>query len=150
MRFFSYRDRPVHLGPFPLERLRRSQEAPAIDRLPEMEPLSFHSDDPQSLTHAMARFMGMFDTVRDGAIVHGEAEVPADPGERTRHLKAAGYYFDASMVGIARLEDGHFLAQPFRNPVIEQIKEELEAGQPKSYAAGVDMIYADILESART
>jgi hypothetical protein len=76
MRFFSYKDRPVHLGPFPLERLRRSHEAPALDRLPELAPLAFHSDDPHSLTHAMARFMGMFDTVRDGVIVHGEAEVP--------------------------------------------------------------------------
>ncbi|NMG39600.1 4Fe-4S dicluster domain-containing protein [Chelativorans sp. ZYF759] len=150
MRFFSYKDRPVHLGPFPLERLRRSQEAPDLDRLPEIEPLAFHADDPHSLTHAMARFMGMFDTVRDGAIVHGEAEVPADPVERSKHLKAAGYYFDASMVGVARLNEAHFLSQPFRNPVIDQIRSELEAGQPKSYAAGVDMVYADILESART
>jgi len=149
MRFFSYKNRPVHLGPFPLERLRRTHERPPLERLPEMEPLPFHSDHPHSLTHAMARFMGMFDTVRDGAIVHGEAEAPADFAERGKHLKAAGYYFDASMVAIARLEDAHFLTKPFRNPVIEQIKAELEAGQPKSYAAGIDAVYADILESAR-
>jgi reductive dehalogenase len=149
MRFFSYKNRPVHLGPFPLERLRRTHGASTPERLPEMEPLAFHSDDPHSLTHAMARFMGMFDTVRDGAIVHGEAEVPSSPLERAHHLKAAGYYFDASMVGIARLEEGHFLTTPFRNPVIEQIKAELEAGQPKTYAAGIDAIYADILDSAR-
>ena len=28
MRLFSYRDRPVHLGPYPLERLRRTTATP--------------------------------------------------------------------------------------------------------------------------
>ena len=37
MRYFSYKDRPVHLGPFPLERLRRSEDTPPLHRLAEME-----------------------------------------------------------------------------------------------------------------
>lgn len=149
MRFFSYKNRPVHLGPFPLERLARSDRAADLKQLPEAEALSFDHPDPRSMSHAMGRFMGMFDTVRDGAIVHGEAEIPADPGERARHMKAAGYYFDAAMVGVAQLEDDHFLTAPYRNPMIDQLKQELEAGGPKSFAAGIDAIYADILESAR-
>lgn len=148
MRFFSYRDRPVHLGPFPLERLARG-DAPVFDGLPPMAPLAFDDPDPSSLIHAMARFQGMFDTVRDGAVTHGPAEVPDDPEERARHLKAAGYYFDASMVGIARLGAEHMLAAPFRNPVIDTLREELEAGQPKTFAAGIDAIYADVLDAAR-
>ncbi|MBO6901131.1 MAG: 4Fe-4S dicluster domain-containing protein [Rhizobiaceae bacterium] len=149
MRFFSYKNRPVHLGPFPLETLARSDHAADLKQLPEAEALSFDHPDPHSISHAMGRFMGMFDTVRDGAIVHGEAEIPADPGERARHMKAAGYYFDAAMVGVAQLEDDHFLSAPYRNPMIDQLKQELEAGGPKSFAAGIDAIYADILESAR-
>ena len=150
MRIFSYKDRPVHLGPFPLERLVRSETAAELGRIPESGPLSFDHPDPESLAHAMARFMGMFDTVRDGAISHGEAEIPADPSERSRHLKAAGYYFDASMVGVARLDGLHHLSKPYRNPMIDALRAELEQGQPSTHAAGIDAIYADVLDSART
>src|SRR6056297_1047635 len=149
MKFFSYRDRPVHLGPFPLEALARTGAAPDLPSLPPMTPLSFAPDDPRSLAHAMARFMAMFDTVRDGAVTHGPAEIPRDPVERSDHLKAAGYYFDAAMMGVARIGPGHWLEAPFRNPGIKGIRAELEQGQPKSFAAGIDAIYADVLDAAR-
>ena len=66
MRLFSYRDRPVHLGPYPLERLRRTTDTPDDTALPPMQALRFEQDDPESLAHAMARYMAMFDLVRDG------------------------------------------------------------------------------------
>ncbi len=91
----------------------------------------------------------MLDTVRDGDIVNPPADIPECPAERARHLKAASYYFDASMVGIAALEPGHVLDRPRRNPMIAGIREELEAGQPVTYAAGVDAIYADTLAASR-
>lgn len=149
MKMFSYKNRPVHLGPFPLETLGRSTDSVDLQAIEPMKPLSCDHQPAESLAHAMARFLGMMDTVRDGKIVHGEAEIPEDPRRRAEHLKAAGYYFDASMVGITRLEKNHFLASPFRNPMIDDIKEELERGQPKSFASGIDAIYADVLESAR-
>ena len=90
MKLFSYRDRPVHLGPFPLEALARTREAPDLRALPPMRALSFAPADPRALAHAMARFMAMFDTVRDGAVTHGAAEIPGDPVARSDHLKAAG------------------------------------------------------------
>ncbi|MCL4188498.1 MAG: 2Fe-2S iron-sulfur cluster binding domain-containing protein [Rhodobacteraceae bacterium] len=149
MKPFSYRDRPVHLGPFPLEALARRRDAPDLGALAPMRPLGFDHPDPRSLAHAMARFMAMFDTVRDGAVVHAAAEIPGDPAERSRHLKAAGHFFDAAMMGVARLEAAHWLDTPFRNPAIEAIRAELEASQPKSFAAGIDAIHADILDAAR-
>ncbi len=149
MKLFSYKDRPVHLGPFPLETLIRSSEPLDLGSLAPMQPLTFQHQPKESLAHAIARFLAMMDTVRDGKIVHREAEIPEDPLERAQHLKAAGYYFDASMVGVARLDKDHFLEAPFRNPMIDDIKAELEAGQPKSFASGIDAIYADVLESTR-
>ncbi|MDZ4135533.1 MAG: NAD-binding oxidoreductase, partial [Paracoccaceae bacterium] len=149
MRIFSTKDRPVHLGPFPLERLLRSTVAPDLAALPVPDPLLFDDPDPLSLTHAMARYMAMFDTVRDGPVTHGAADIPADPVERSRHLKAAGYYYDATMVGICALTPAHLLAQPHRNPMIDALRTELESGQPKSHAAGIDAIYADVLDAAR-
>lgn len=150
MRFFSYRDRPVHLGPYPLERLTRTDAAPDLSQLAPMRPLSFDDPNPQSLSHAMARFIAMFDLVRDGAVNAQRGEVPADPQERADHLKAAGYYFDATMMAVGRLAPSALLAEPIRNPMVRALGEELAQSQPRSFAAGMDMILADVMESART
>jgi reductive dehalogenase len=149
MKLHSYRDRPVHLGPFPLEALTRQDSAQGLESLPSLNALSFDDPDPLSLSHAMRRFMAMFDTVRDGAVGHGAAEIPADPVARAEHLKAAGYFYDAAMMGVARISAQDWLQTPFRNPDIDGIRAELEQGQPKTFAAGIDAIYADILDAAR-
>lgn len=150
MRLFSYRDRPVHLGPYPLERLARTTTAPDLGALPEMQALRYEQADPASLVNAMARFAAMFDLVRDGPVNPQRGEVPHDPTERAQHLKAAGYYFDASMVACCALTPQAHLATPIRNPMVQALGEELERNQPTSFAAGMDMILADVLDAART
>ncbi|MCV0438791.1 MAG: 4Fe-4S dicluster domain-containing protein [Hydrogenophaga sp.] len=149
MRLFSYRDRPVHLGPYPLERLTRQDAMPELKALAPMQALSFDDADPESLKHAMARFITMFDLVRDGAVNPLRGEVPAGGAERAEHIKAAGYYFDASMMAICTLPREALLAEPIRNPRVPALGAELEASQPRSFAAGMDMILADVLDSAR-
>ena len=149
MRLFSNRHRPVHLGPYPLERLPRRAALPDLARVAPMRALSFERADPLSLSHAMARYMAMFDLVRDGPVQAAEAEIPADPAERSRHLKAAAAYFDVPMTGICALPREARLPVPIRNPAVAALGEELERSQPKSFAAGMDMILADVLDSAR-
>ena len=149
MELFSSRNRAFHLGPYPLEKLSRSDSDPYLSEVPETPLPNYAPDEPNSLAHAMGRYAAMLDTVRDGAVTHGEAEIPEDTAERSRHFKSAGYYFDCSMAGIARLNSRHFLDEPRRNTMIDGIRMELEAGQPTSYAAGVDAIYADILAASR-
>lgn len=149
MQIFSNKYRPFDLGPFPLEKLGRTQEDPDLSVVPEDDGLDPRKHGPESLAHAMARFLAMLDTVRDGDITNPLADIPGCARERARHFKAASYYFDASMVGIAQILPGHFLTTPRRNPMIDGIRAELEAGQPATYAAGVDAIYADILDAAR-
>ncbi len=150
MRFFSYRDRPVHLGPYPLERLARTDSASDLSLLAPMQALSFDDANPESLNHAMARYMGMFDLVRDGTVNVQPGEVPPDAQQRSDHIKAAGYYFDASMMAVGKLPPECVLGQPIRNSMVAAIGEELAQSQPRSFAAGMDMILADVMESART
>ncbi len=150
MPLFAHADRPVHLGPFPLERLRRADRMPDVAALPFAAPLVFDHADPLSLVHAMARYQAMFDTVRQGPVVHAPGEIPEDPQERSNHLKAAGYYFDAAQMAVCALESGHHLPVPHRNPMIGALRDELERGQPKTHAAGIDAIYADVLDAARS
>jgi hypothetical protein len=149
MRLFSTRSRPVHLGPFPLERLARSGDMPDLQHVEPMRALSFDDPNPESLSHAMARYIGMFDLVRDGPVQAAPADIPDDPDERARHLKAAATYFDVQMVGLCALPKSALLLQPIRNPMVAALGEELERSQPRSFAAGMDMILADVLDSAR-
>ena len=149
MKYFSGKSRPFHLGPFPLERLERTEAPPDLGSVPTDQEIDFNRHDRESIAHSIARFLAMMDTVRDGSVYPEPAEIPEDPGERSRHFKAASYYFDASMVGVARIEPAHHLVAPRRNPMIAGIREELEAGQPVTYAAGVDAIYADTLAASR-
>jgi reductive dehalogenase len=149
MRLYSTRRRPVHLGPFPLETLARTDAPPELGRVPPMQTLRFDASAPVSIVPAIGRFQAMFDLVRDGAVQAAPAEIPDDPAERSRHLKAAGYYFDASMVGICALPAPALLTEPIRNPEVAALGAELERSQPKSFAAGLDMILADVLDSAR-
>ena len=53
------------------------------------------------------------------------------------------------MMGVCALPRAALLAAPIRNPQVRDLGEELERSQPKSFAAGMDMILADVLESAR-
>jgi reductive dehalogenase len=150
MKLFSYRKRPVHLGPYPLERLGRQTAAPDLAAVPAMVPVSYvDARDPLSLVNAMTRYAGMLDVVRDGAVTGLKAEVPIDPAVRANHLKAAGYYYDATMMGTAALPRDALLSKPFINPAITGLVAELEKGQPKTFAAGIDVIYSDVLDSAR-
>ena len=56
MRLFSYKDRPFHLGPYPLERLKRA-DAADLSRVPPMTPLVFRREDETvSLVNAMADY----------------------------------------------------------------------------------------------
>ena len=66
MRIFSYKNRPVHLGPYPLECLTRQRELPPMGGVPETQALNYDLADPHSIAHAMKRYVAMFDVMRDG------------------------------------------------------------------------------------
>ncbi len=149
-RISSTRTRPFHLGPYPLERLTRTADATDLTAVAAMARLAFDdAHDPQSIVHAMKPYMAMLDVVRDGPVNPREGEVPADPQARAEHLKAAGYYFDASMMGIAALSREALLETPLRNPEVAAVADALERSEPKSFAAGMDMILADVKDAAR-
>jgi len=148
MRFFSDKDRPVHLGPYPLERLKRADGMPDLGAVPPMRPVSFRRPDaPASIVNAMGEYQAMLDAIRIGITNPARSDIPADPLERANHLKAFGYFCDASMVGTCALTPHAALGEPLRNPDIDRLADDLRTKQTKTLASGIDMIMADLKES---
>jgi reductive dehalogenase len=150
-RLFSSKHRPVHAGPYPVELLARSDSAPDLAAVPPMVPLSFdRAEDPFSIVNAMRDHQAMLDTIRGGLVNKAVAETPDDPRERSHHLKSFGYFADAAGVGVCALPQGALLEQPFANPDVGRLAQELRTRQTKTLASGIDMIMADLKESAET
>ena len=118
MQLFSDRHRPVHLGPFPLETLRRGR-MPDLSQVPLTEPLSFRRPEaPASIVNAMGEYQAMMDAIRDGLVNRTRADIPTDPAERANHLKAFGYFSDASQVGIGPVPpEALFCPRRFGTPI---------------------------------
>ncbi|WP_400086525.1 reductive dehalogenase [Yoonia sp. R78084] len=143
----SYRTRPMHLGGFPLESLRRVDHVD-LSALPPMDPVSFRRpDDRKSIIGAMQDYQAMLDATRDGMVKREMAEIPSDLTERANHLKAFGYYCDASMVGVCAVPEAAWLQTPITNPDVDRLADKLRTMQPKSLAAGIDVIMAGLRES---
>ncbi|MGI9261881.1 MAG: hypothetical protein ACR2QR_07585, partial [Woeseiaceae bacterium] len=119
MRLFSYRNRPVHMGPYPSERLLRTGEASFGD-LPKYEQLALASADaPTSILHAVDDYRSLLDAVRDGPANPVEAEIPDCPEERANNLKAFCYFLDTTFAMTCSITPDLWLEKPFRHPRID-------------------------------
>ena len=148
MRWFSDRNRPFHMGPYPTERLARRSGTPSLEKTPAFQALDFRDlETPHSLVNAMGEYQAMMDVIRSGPVNPARAEIPEDLQERSRHLKGFGYYNDASMVGICRVPDAARLARPVRNPEIDRLAGKIRTEQTKTLASGIDVIMADLKEA---
>ncbi len=147
LRFFSDKNRPVHLGPYPLERFARGP-MPDLGAAPAFAPLSFRRPDtPEAIVNAMGEYQAMMDAIRDGLVNRAQADIPADPAARAQHLKSFGYFSDAAMVGIGPVPKATVLATPARNPEIDRLAKDLRTRQTTTLASGIDVIMAELKES---
>ena len=118
VRLFSSRRRPMHLGPYPLERLPRTAVAPGFT-VPAAAPVPAR-DAPDSLAASIKEYMDVIDAQRTGPAAAEPAPIPADPGERARHMKAACYFLDASMAAVCRLDASFHLETPVQNNSLQK------------------------------
>ena len=147
LRLFSTADRPVHMGPYPTERLTRADNA-QYDGIPPFQPVRMRdAERPDFIGNAMAEYQAMMDAIRDGLVAPKKSQIPTDPTERANHLKAFGYFSDAAQIGVARIPDRAHLTTPIRNPEIDRLALALQTRQTKTLASGIDMIMADLKES---
>ena len=147
MKLFSDKHRPVHMGPYPIERLKRVDTVD-LNAAPTIKPITFQRPEaPESIINAMGEYQAMLDAIRDGLINKAKAEIPTDLKERSNHLKGFGYFSDVSMIGICRLTDEAILDKPIQNPDIKRLANALRTRQTKTLASGTDLIMADLRDS---
>ncbi len=138
----------MHLGSYPLERLKRVPGRADLSAVPAMEAVSFRdNDNAESLVNAMCRYQAMLDAIRDGMVKKQRGDLPADLQQRSDHLKAFAYYHDASQAGICRLCPEMHLSPPIRNPGTEQLAEQLRTRQTTTLASGIDVVMAELQET---
>ena len=147
-RFFSSKDRPVHMGPYPTELLARSEQFPELSNIPSAPQLIFSNKAHKaSIINAMREHQAMMDAIRDGLINKAIADAPTNLVERANHLKSFGYFSDAAVVGTCLLPQEALLDTPYSNPDIDRLANDLKTIQTKSLAAGIDTIMASLKEA---
>ena len=113
-RLFSNKNRNAHASDFPIEKLARGNSS----RFPGIDASALEIEDesnPLSIRNSMRDYINIMDRMRAGPVVPNQAPIPADPKERSDHLKAACYYLDASMAGTCLVPPTALLPAPVVN-----------------------------------
>lgn len=97
------KNRPFHLGPFPLEVLDRDPSVIEREGLRPPRPAEELHLDPGRLGTALKRYLDVFIAEADGPAAPEPAPLPDDLARRSQDIKGAAYFMDASQVGICRL-----------------------------------------------
>jgi ferredoxin len=101
---FNRSKRPVELGPYPLERLRRD---PAITKqeasCPPAKPNGALANNASPLVRATLTHLDAYERLRAPEPFSRKAPVPDDLARRTRDIKGAAYFLDTSQIGICEM-----------------------------------------------
>lgn len=107
---FNRSKRPVDLGPYPLERLRRDPAVIAEEAARPPQDMGALASGPSSpLVRATITHLDAYEALREPEPFSQIAPVPDDLARRTRDIKGAGYFLDASQVGICVMPENGWL-----------------------------------------
>jgi ferredoxin len=104
------KNRPYHLGPFPLETLRTDDSV--IAREAARPPLAAAPSPaaPGPLGRAADHYRALFAKFAEGPVAPQQAPVPNDLTRRSVDIKGAAYFLDASHAGICEIPPNAWLA----------------------------------------
>lgn len=126
MRIFSRKNRPMHLGPYPMEKIRRVDQ-PTTLITDDVKPVPKRADffvrafmgdlgpkagveirrfvTKQPFNAAIGRLHWKQVPVHRGDPAESKAPIPNDPEKLTEHIKAMCHFLDADFVGICEMPD---------------------------------------------
>jgi reductive dehalogenase len=108
MRIFSNRHRPVHLGPFPLERIGRLARPPDLAAARD----DFPAPSTTPLGRIVNEYIALFEQFRAEPPASERAPYPADPLRLANELKANCYFLNASLAGCCEVPESAWLGAP--------------------------------------
>ena len=100
------KNRPFHLGPFPLESLPRDDTGTIAEKesqQPANKKFSDNNSKTNLLSAAVSRYQAIFAQLDDKPPAAEKAPLPDDLQRRSADIKGAAYFMDASQVGICQL-----------------------------------------------
>ena len=104
------RTRPVELGPYPLERLHRDPAALKAEATrSSVSPSPMPTGSHHYLIQSINVHLDAFEKLREPEPFHKKAPVPDDLTRRSQDIKGAGYFLDASMIGICEMPQNAWL-----------------------------------------
>ncbi len=140
MNIFSQRKRPLHLGKYPMEKIRRVQQTttriteqvPRVSKRanffnrarfgdlggkPAQEVRRFVVKSP--LSKALDRVASSQVPLQDGPVNPQKAPLPEDAQELTNHIKALCYFLDADVVGVCEAPEYAWYSHDLQGNPIE-------------------------------
>jgi len=97
------KDRPFHLGPFPLETLPRDPGVIAIEARRAPRAAAAAAPSSSLLSRAADRYRGIYAAFAHGPAARAHAPVGNDLRRRVMDLKGGAYFLDTSMAGICAM-----------------------------------------------
>ena len=134
MRLFSNRDRPVHLGALPVERLRRRADLPELGGVADRFPA--RSATP--LGRIVNDYIALFERFRDEPPAPERAPYPADPRRLANELKANCHFLNATLAGCCAVPPSAWTGAPVagQGHALVVVVEFGRDPEPGSLAAG--------------
>ena len=111
MKLFSNKRRPVHLGPYPLERLERTAAVPGMSTEHKLRPVRKHSEQSLRFADVADAYLDLLDQWQDGPLAKEKAPIAENALDLTQQMKAASYFMDASMVGACEIPEAAWFAE---------------------------------------
>ncbi|MGE0736860.1 MAG: reductive dehalogenase domain-containing protein [Alphaproteobacteria bacterium] len=148
MRLYSNKHRPFHLGPWPLEKLPRTETI--ADGATPRQPGETGAATVVSLAPAFPEYFELFRKSLRGTPAPAPAPVPNDVAVRANNLKSHAYFLDASLVGTCELEDRDWIDTPVANHryalvFLIEFGREPNAGEPgAAWIAGSNVARTDL------
>lgn len=123
------KDRPFHLGPFPLESLPTDpDEAEREIRRGRRDEAGGTQSDGK-LAAAARHYRDIFAKIIDGTPAPEQAPVPNDLQRRSIDIKGAAYFLDAAQAGICEIPAAAWLAG--QNPLSHRTAVVILVGRPR-------------------
>jgi reductive dehalogenase len=131
MRLASNRNRPVHFGPLPLERVARAAAPPDLSLLHD----AFPAPSATPLGRIVNEYVALFEQFRSEPPAPERAPYPADAARLASELKANCYFLNASLAACCEIPPAAWLGAPIEGhryalAILVEFGRDPEPGNP--------------------